>query len=280
MQKIKVVIVEDTMHIAERMAKFFENKGFEVVPVDKQGTIKWAESYQEAIQLIETSAPSVVVLDYEIVGGNGLEILNHFAKNKMLNFFFFIITDHRDAVAAKVFDITGDRYFLGAYNKNPLEKNLEDMLSKLDFFRTFVEETIDDFFLASKIETVQKEKWIIKQQNECYLFKLSEVVYLESSGEKGQPYTRIYLSDEKTFYDGKNKPSKISSVMVSGNLGTYEKKLEGKGFQRINSSTIVNLNYVLQFGNRNNMTLALEGVNQRFEMEKSYADELKKNFIV
>lgn len=88
------------------------------------------------------------------------------------------------------------------------------------------------------------------------------------------------LPNDKTFYDGKNKPIKVSELLVSGNLGYYEKKLENKGFQRISDNVIVNLNYVFQFGNRNNTTLLLDGVLQRFDMDKKYCDTLKKNFIL
>lgn len=62
---IKVMIVDDTVHVRRMLRNMLELDGFEVVAE--------AGSGQEAVEAVEAVAPDVVVVDYKMPDMDGLE---------------------------------------------------------------------------------------------------------------------------------------------------------------------------------------------------------------
>ncbi|MEA9355801.1 response regulator [Bacteriovorax sp. PP10] len=85
--KIKILIVDDEVELLKMIADEFVSRGHNVMT---------AANGNEAIAKIQISLPEVVLCDYKMPSGNGLDVLNYvksLGKNKPT---FFFISGHSE----------------------------------------------------------------------------------------------------------------------------------------------------------------------------------------
>jgi CheY-like chemotaxis protein len=85
--KIKILIVDDEIELLKMIADEFASRGHAVTT---------ATNGNEAIAKIQSSLPEVVLCDYKMPNGNGLDVLNFvkgLGKNKPT---FFFISGHSE----------------------------------------------------------------------------------------------------------------------------------------------------------------------------------------
>ena len=61
----KILVVDDDQHISDLLGSFLKNEGYEVV---------LATDGNEALDLVETENPQVIILDIKLPGLNGIEV--------------------------------------------------------------------------------------------------------------------------------------------------------------------------------------------------------------
>jgi two-component system response regulator HydG len=89
-EKLKVLVVDDEVALAETMAEALERTGYDVVT---------AHSGAEAIKLLERDEPSVILTDLKMEGMDGLTLLRK-AKQELPDAEVVVITGHGDVQTA------------------------------------------------------------------------------------------------------------------------------------------------------------------------------------
>ncbi|NWF76115.1 MAG: response regulator transcription factor [Nitrospirae bacterium] len=70
---MKVLIADDSAEIRKRLSNMILN-------IQKVDLIEQADNVEEAIQIIQNSKPDVVILDIQMSGGNGIDVLSTITK--------------------------------------------------------------------------------------------------------------------------------------------------------------------------------------------------------
>jgi two-component system response regulator HydG len=123
--KLKVLIVDDEVHLAETMAEALERSGYELV---------LAHSGNEALKILEREEPAVILTDLRMEGMDGLTLLKK-AKEELPDAEVVVITGHGDVKTA----VEAMRAGAANYVQKPV--GLEEL-------RTMVDKAADRFRLA------------------------------------------------------------------------------------------------------------------------------------
>lgn len=178
---------------------------------------------KKGLLLVKELQPQLVFLDVEMPHINGFDLLRQLEP---VNFEAIFVTAYSHyAVAAFEAHATG-------FITKPI--NAEKLIAAVDTATKRVEEkTINKniFSLLSQNTTAAAEEKIPLATGSGMLFvKINDIVYCESSGN----YTHFFMQDEK-------------KIVVSRQLGEYEKLLPEKNFIRIHDKYIINLNYIKEY---------------------------------
>ena len=74
MQQKTILIVDDSIIIIERVTEILKD-------LENISSVTQVHSYTEAIKALEQSRPDIVLLDINLPGTNGIELLRHLKKN-------------------------------------------------------------------------------------------------------------------------------------------------------------------------------------------------------
>ncbi|MEI7736538.1 MAG: LytTR family DNA-binding domain-containing protein [Ferruginibacter sp.] len=178
---------------------------------------------KNGLQLINEVQPQLVFLDIEMPYLNGFDLLK---KLEPVNFeVIFVTAFSHYAVEAFEHRVTG-------YITKPV--NTDKLIAAVNTAAKRIEAKNINKNLFSLLEqSTQKaepEKIPLSTSNGLIFVKLSDIMYCESSGN----YTNFYLFDDK-------------KIMVSRQLGEYEKLLPDTNFIRIHDKYIINLTYIKEY---------------------------------
>ena len=101
---IIIMIVDDNANFVNRMKGLLEN-------LDGINSINVAGDYDNAVRLLHEQTPDFLLLDINLPGKNGMEILK-LVKNKKLKCEVIMITNHADEYYRNQCKKLGARYFL------------------------------------------------------------------------------------------------------------------------------------------------------------------------
>jgi DNA-binding NarL/FixJ family response regulator len=85
-QALKVFIVEDSASIRERLTELMDE-------IDGAAVVGFADTPSDAIAGILNTRPDCVVLDYQLLGGTGVDVL-HAVHAKASGIVFVVLTNH------------------------------------------------------------------------------------------------------------------------------------------------------------------------------------------
>lgn len=178
---------------------------------------------KNGLLLIDELRPQLVFLDVEMPHLNGFDLLK---KLEPVNFEIIFVTAYSHyAVEAFEHHATG-------YITKPI--NSEKLIAGVNTAIKRIEEKAINKNLFSILEHNTKEaapdKIPLSTSNGLVFVKLADILYCESSGN----YTNFYLNDSK-------------KIMVSRQLGEYEKLLPDTNFTRIHDKYIINLSYIKEY---------------------------------
>ena len=107
-RKLTILIVDDNMNFVDRMINLLED-------ADNIGYINVGGNYDEARRLLDTEDPDVVLLDINLPGKNGIELLKLIRQDKR-SCEVIMITNHADEYYRQQCRDLGARHFLDKSN--------------------------------------------------------------------------------------------------------------------------------------------------------------------
>jgi two-component system, LytTR family, response regulator len=178
---------------------------------------------KNGLVIIEELQPQLVFLDIEMPYLNGFDLLK---KLEPVNFEVIFVTAYSN-YAVQAFECNATGYITKPVNSeklvaavNTAVKRIEDKNINKNLFS----------LLEQNTRQAVPDKIPLSTSNGLVFVKLTDIMYCESSGN----YTNFYLGDEK-------------KIMVSRQLGEYEKLLPEVNFIRIHDKYIINLSYIKEY---------------------------------
>jgi two-component system LytT family response regulator len=211
---IKAVIVDDDAGIRDTHKKLLS----EYFPdVNLAGE---AASVDEAYTLIKSVNPHLVLLDIEILGGNGFQLLQ---KLKPYTFKVVFITGFNN-FALKAIKFHALDYILKPANTVEFQQAVQSAIELIQ--QDVSSDQQNDHFL-NNFQEKSPRKMVLRTINALHLVTISNIVYAKNDNS----YTTFHLEDGE-------------KIMVSKGIVFYEEMLSECGFFRPHQSYLVNLNHV------------------------------------
>jgi len=212
---IKAVIIEDDP--ANRtLNRQLLNEYFPDIEVAGE-----AGSVTSAVEIIRNIRPDLVLLDIEIIGGSGFQVLQQL-KPYRFKVVFITAFDH---FAIKAFKFSAVDYILKPVKETEFQQAIRQALQVLD--NEDIHHRQNDYLLEYYKKENQLGKIILRTTHALHVVDISEIMYCRSDNV----YTEFYLiSGEK--------------IIVSKSLKEYVDLLNEYGFFRPHQSYLVNLNQV------------------------------------
>jgi len=101
---MKVLIADDSREVRERIKMLLSE-------VEKVEMIGEAENVQQAIEHIKQQGPDVVILDIQMPGGNGIDVLNEIEKNDQVPVVIMLTNYPYPQYKKKCLDAGADFFF-------------------------------------------------------------------------------------------------------------------------------------------------------------------------
>lgn len=178
---------------------------------------------KDGVELIREVQPQLVFLDVEMPHLNGFEVLKQLEP---LSFeVIFVTAFSHYAVDAFEYQATG--YITKPVNAEKLQAAVNTATKRIE------EKTINKNLFSLLTQNTRQEvpdKIPLSTTGGLLFVKLTDIVFCESSGN----YTHFFLADEK-------------KIVVSRQLGEYEKLLPENSFIRIHDKYIINLSFIKEY---------------------------------
>lgn len=117
---MKIIIIEDSKLIRERILKLPMVRASEVLGI--------TDNYQDAINLITTLNPDLIILDLFLTTSSGIEVLKYIRKNK-IDCKILILTNHNVPIIKMYCLNLGADYFFDKTNEfNKVDEVLSNLM--------------------------------------------------------------------------------------------------------------------------------------------------------
>jgi DNA-binding LytR/AlgR family response regulator len=239
---LKILLVEDELIIAEDMTNMLERIGYEII-----GS---AMDFDEAIEILETEKPDLILLDVNLGGKkDGIHLAEEI--NKRFEIPFIFTTSHTDGVTIERAKKTQPiNYLVKPFKQAQLYTAIEiAMLNLAKKEDTSKAETSEE----TENNLVIKDALFIKDKYSYVKLPLSEILWMKAENN----YVEIHTTQKKE--------------LIRANLGHFLEKINKKNFFRTHKSYAVNLDHMTRFDPTSVYILNIE-----VPLSKNYADELMK----
>lgn len=191
------------------------------------------ENLPEGVKAIRKHQPDLVLLDIEMPGHSGLELLDFFDENEV--HFSIIFTTAYNQYAIQAFKFSAIDYLLKPIVPEELAdaiKRLEKQKHKQENYKALKENLLQD----------NLTKIAVPSGNSLIFLDSDKIVYIKGEGS----YSEVYCSNG-------------IKRLVSRNLKNFEDILcSDNRFMRVHKSYIVNFNHVVAFNKSDGGSLELE----------------------
>lgn len=227
---LKVLIADDEKNVQEALTSIISlyGKDMELAPS--------ADSVSATVQAIRQHRPDVVLLDIEMKGGTGFDVLKHFPKPAFKVIFVTAFQQH----AVQAFRFSALDYLLKPVDPDQLIASINRAEDLIDREKTALR--IESFMFNLENLSKEHKKIVLKTATSIHVVNLQDIVYCEADSS----YTTIHLCDK-------------TRITVSNTLGNYEEMFGEFGFIRIHSSYLLNVNYIRRYDKGSGGTVVLEG---------------------
>lgn len=224
---VKILIVDDEAS-AGNILKVLISKY-----IAAQTTVAYCDNVQDALSLLSSFQPTLVMLDIEMPKMNGFDFLNLATTND----FDVIFTTAYDHYAIKAIRFSALDYLLKPIDVLDLQNAINRHIIKQ-------QNNNQQLLVGNLINNLQQKdptnfKLALSTTKGVSFYDPSEILYCE--GENN--YTRFTFTVHKP-------------LLVSKTLGEYEDLLAEHGFVRIHKSYLVNKKYVTNIDKENNLIMS------------------------
>ena len=237
MSKVKILVVEDELIIAEDIRMMLEDLGYEVI-----GTVP---DYSEAIELLDKNLPDVVLIDILLAGEkDGITLAETIREKYNLPFIF--ITSHSDtATVERAKSVHPDGYLVKPFEKKDLYTSIEIAFSNFISKEETEVEKEDSFFLKDSI-FIRKDYLLVK-------IRFNDLKWVKSDGN----YLDLYCTDEKH--------------LVRSSMKNFVQRLPANRFLQVHKSYLVNLEHIRSIDHRN-----VRIDDELIPIGRAFIDDIKK----
>lgn len=208
--KLRALIVDDEAPARERLRKLLAgNDMIELIGEAADGI--------KAVELIEGKDPDLVLLDIQMPGLDGFEVVKMLENPPCIIF----VTAY-DQYAIQAFEVNALDYLLKPFTKIRLERAIERAYEELSKRTTFSAK-IDALFKTLKGQPRYLERIAVRAKGKIFVIDVTDIDWV--SAEKGP--ILIHLGDE--------------SYRTNYTLEELEKRLNPNTFFRSHRSVIINL---------------------------------------
>ena len=236
MGKFKIAIVEDEMIIAENICGLLEEIGY--------STIEPCVSYGEAIEMLETESPDIVLLDIQLAGKkDGIDLAWVLKENYSIPFIF--LTSNSDkATVDRAKEIDPYAFLVKPFKKDELFASIELAMNK--------------FKKGEGIESNDKlipDALFVKHNKIYHKIDYSEIAFVKSEGN----YLDINTVSNKTFVL-RSTFNEFVKELPKGLLFQVQRSfmVNPKKISAINSTYIVVCNHQIPIGRKYRQQLLTE----------------------
>lgn len=215
--KIKILIVEDEVLVAEEISADLEDYGFEITEI--------AISSKECFDAIKKEVPNVILMDINIKGNlDGIETAQTINKTHKIPIVYLTANTDSKTISRSL------NTFPSAFISKPYTK--KDLVVALELaFNKYNED------LITKLVPENKTSFFVKDGSQYSKIDFDTINYIEADGS----YSQIITTSKK--------------YTLSTNLAHFQEHLNHPTFIRIHRSYIVNINKVEAF-DKNSLTIS------------------------
>ena len=236
MNKIKIGIVEDEVIIADNLSNTLVNLGYHVAEP--------AASYAEAISMIETEKPDLLLLDIQLKGKrDGIELAMKIKKDYHLPFIF--LTANADtATVQRAKQVAPPAYLVKPFTKDDLYTSIEICLHNSSTNKE--EKQVQEYS-----NYIINDAIFIKEGQLFHKVKFTDILYLESE----HVYVQVHTAEKK--------------YLVRTSMQQYLSHFDNRKYVRIHRSYVVNIDQVQTISTEN---VVIKGI--ELPIGKTFQDEL------
>lgn len=205
MSKIRIVIVEDELNNADYIAALLQNTA---VSYELMGI---ARSVSDAIKLIDTTEPDLVLLDVVILEGTGFDVLDRIS--------------HRDFQV--IFITAYEQYAIKALKKRAFDYLLKPIV-RSEFHKAIINcaAAINEEEPEETPNDTSDQTLLIRSHSGNVVLPMKYIIFFHAQSN----YT-LCITTERTY-------------MISKNLSIVSKSVPEEMFFRCHKSYLVNLNHI------------------------------------
>lgn len=240
MSKIKILVVEDEIIIADNICETLSDLGYDA--------LEPAISYSQAMEILETEKPDIAILDIQLSGKkDGVDIAWKIKEDYNIPFVF--LTSNSDInTIDRVKKLDPPAFLVKPFNKEELFASIEIAL------HNFVKSDINQ---ESEINLIIKDSIFVKTKSAFEKIKFDDILFLKSD----HVYIEIITKSNKVF-------------VVRASMTSFLEKLP-ENFFRTHRSYIVNLDF-LDFFSSSTVKIG----DNEIPIGKVYRDELLKKIKI
>lgn len=214
MSKVKILVIEDELIIAEDMRMMLENLGYEVV-----GT---ALDYSEAIELLDSTEPDIVLTDIALGGAkDGVDLAREIRDNYQLPFVF--VTSHADrATLDRAKSVKPNGYLVKPFEADDLYTSIEVAIA--NYSGVSPGESEEGSAVNSGL--LVKDYIYVKEGHLLNKVDTKELLWIKSEGN----YLELHTAQRRH--------------VIRSSMKEFMDKLPASTFFRTHKSFAVNLNHV------------------------------------
>ena len=212
---IKAIIIDDEPAIQEVNSRLLADYFPEIT------LLGIADSVETGVNLIQKTEPDLVLLDIEIKGGSGFQILQQL---RPYNFKVVFITAF-DNYAIKAIKFSAHDYILKPVNETEFQQAIQHTLDDINInLNNHIQVSI---LMDSYKKEMQSKKLVLKTNDSLHIVDISDILFCQSDNS----YTTFYFDNNER-------------ILISKSIKEYVELLQDYSFFRPHQSYLVNLNHV------------------------------------
>ena len=214
---IRTVIVDDERLARQKVRTLLaDDEEIEVVGECANG--------EEAIAAVRKERPDLLLLDVEMPGANGFEVLHSLRGDRLPAVVF--ITAH-DEYAVRAFEVEAIDYVMKPFDRRRFNDALRRAKRQMNNGGQESDARIQRL-LERMLKAKALEQFVVKARDKTFFVGVADVDWIEAEGK----YVRLHAAG--------------ASHLVRESIGEVESRLDARRFLRIHRGTIVNVKRILE----------------------------------